>query len=311
MKYYDLHCDSLTVCADKGRSLLGGGSQADFSKLKKSGCALQCFAVFTEGAEAARDFERYLAYYNGQVRAADGVLPVFSYADIERAEREDKLACALTVENLGFIGENLDVLDGLKAAGVKMASLVWNNANALAAPNLVFENGLPRFEKRSAVGLTSLGKEVVERLNALKIIIDISHLSDGGADYILNNARAPVVASHSNAWEVCPVSRNLTDGQIKKIADCGGVIGVNYCKDFLGGEPLEAVYRHIEHIIRVGGEEVAALGSDFDGIPAYEELEDCTRLPALFEFLVNRGISPRLMQKLCYENARRIFKYFG
>lgn len=310
MKYYDLHCDSLTVCADNGRSLSDGGAQADFSKLKKSGCALQCFAVFTEGENAARDFYRYLSYYDGQVRA-EGTTPVFSYADIVRAESRDELACMLTVENLGFIGGDLNALDGLKAAGVKMASLVWNYSNALAYPNLVFENGLPRFDKSSPEGLTPLGKEAVKRLEELKIIIDVSHLSDGGTDYILDNARAPVVASHSNSREVCPVSRNLTDAQIKKIADCGGLVGVNYCKDFLGGEPLDAVYRHIARIMQVGGEDVVALGSDFDGIPAYAELSDCLKLERLFSYLSKRGITPRQSEKLRYLNADRVFKCFG
>lgn len=310
MKYYDLHCDSLTVCADNGRSLSDGGAQADFSKLKKSGCSLQCFAIFTEGENAARDFYRYLSYYDGQVRG-DGATPVYSYADIARAESMDELACVLTVENLGFIGGDLNALEGLKAAGVKMASLVWNHANALAYPNLVFENGLPRFDKSSPEGLTPLGKEAVKRLEELKIIIDVSHLSDGGTDYILDNARAPVVASHSNSREVCPVSRNLTDAQIKKIADCGGVVGVNYCKDFLGGAPLDAVYRHIARIMQVGGEDVVALGSDFDGIPAYAELSDCLKLEGLFSYLSKRGITPRQSEKLRYLNADRVFKYFG
>ena len=164
MKYYDLHCDSLTVCADNGRSLSDGGAQADFSKLKKSGCALQCFAVFTEGENAARDFYRYLSYYDGQVRA-EGATPVFSYADIVRAESRDELACMLTVENLGFIGGDLNALDGLKAAGVKMASLVWNYSNALAYPNLVFETGCRGLTRVRPKGLRRSAKR---RLSGLK-----------------------------------------------------------------------------------------------------------------------------------------------
>ncbi len=154
-----------------------------------------------------------------------------------------------------------------------------------------------------------MGRAAVEELDRLKIIIDISHLSDGGADEILRGRKIPIVASHSNACAVCGVSRNLTDGQIKAVADCGGVIGINFCADFLGEEDaFSAVMRNIKHIIKVGGEDSVAIGSDFDGIPTTENLEDCTRMPALFEFLERSALSPRVIEKFAYKNFLRVFK---
>ncbi|MDE7301529.1 MAG: dipeptidase, partial [Clostridia bacterium] len=126
---------------------------------------------------------------------------------------------------------------------------------------------------------------------------------------ILELSSAPIVASHSNAAAVCNVARNLTDGQIKKIVDKGGVVGLNFCRDFVGGESaFENLYLHLKHIMNVGGEDCAALGSDFDGIPAYEELSDCTKVQSLLQYFMSRGITPRQIEKLALKNFMRVFE---
>ena len=305
-----MHCDSVTVCADRGADLRENGFQLDLKRLVSSACAAQCFAIFTEGETALKDFERYLAFYKRMLlEHGDLIFPVKNYADLEAARAVGKVGAILTVENLGFIGTDLDRLNALEKDGVCMASLVWNYENALARPSIVFENGLPAFEKREERGLTDLGREAAEKLDKLNIIIDISHLSDGGADDLVNGRKIPLVARHAHAQGAFNVSRNLTDGQIKKIADCGGVVGVNFCFDFLGlGGGFESVYNHITHIINVGGEEVVALGSDFDGIPLSPQLEDCTRMQALFEYLNGCGLPYNFIEKLAYKNFFRVFK---
>lgn len=307
MKYIDLHCDTLTECFDRGLSLADCELQTNLEKLKKSECAVQCFALFTQGRGAALRFKNYLEFYREQLKI-HAVKPVLCYADFEDCLSGNSFGSILTVENLGFL-KDLSGLTVLHGAGVKIASLVWNYENRFAYPNLIFEDGIPAFEKREEKGLKALGRRTVEALDELKIIIDISHLSDGGADEILEGRKIPVVATHSNSSAVCNVARNLSDGQIKKIADCGGVVGVNFCKDFLGeGDTLECVYNHVGHIIDVGGENVIAIGSDFDGIPAPPNLEDCTKMPRLFEYLEKRGIKGRTLEKLCYKNFARVFK---
>lgn len=284
MKYCDLHCDTLS------------NESASFDlrveELIKSGCAAQCFAIFTQGKNAAADFESCLKKFkNGVVR--------------------ENFTAVLTVENLGFIGEDLSKLFRLKEEGVKIASLVWNYENALAYPNLLWKDGLPQFEKRESRGLKSLGRQAVEILESQGILLDVSHLSDGGVKDLLEGRKSPVVATHSNASSVCGICRNLLDGQIKAIADCGGVVGVNYCKDFLGaGGTFERVLDHINAVINAGGEDCVAFGSDFDGMPPPENLEDCTRMPALLEYL-SRHIPARIMQKLCTDNFLRVLKEAG
>lgn len=309
MIYTDMHTDTLTACADGGFNIVGYDGQTNLTKLQKSSCAAQCFAIFTEGETAASDFERYLSFYKQNMPKLRHIAaPITNYDDILRCEEEGKVGVILTVENLGFIDSDIDKIDHLKKEGVKMASLVWNNKNQFASPNLVFKDGIPQFETRVDEGLTDLGKQAVERLDNNKIIIDISHLSDGGARDILSGRKTPIVASHSNAQSVLNVCRNLSDELIKKVADCGGVIGINFCKDFLGEPAFGFVLNHLRHIINVGGEDVIAIGSDFDGIPVNPDIPDCTHVPALLTFLLESGLPYKTVEKFAYKNFFRVFK---
>lgn len=314
MKYIDMHCDTLTESLKTGKSFFDGDLQTSVEKLEKSGCAVECFAIFTQGADAAAFFDESLNCYRNMLDLyAERLVSIKNCDDVLRCLRGEKTGALLTVENLGFLQNSTDRLASLAKENVKMASLVWNYANGFAYPNVVFENGIPQFEKRERRGLTKKGREAVEILDGLNIIIDISHLSDGGAEEILQNRKKPVAASHSNAAEVFNVSRNLQDRHIKMIADCGGIIGVNFCKDFLGtGATAEDTYtevlNHILHIVKVGGEDVVALGSDFDGIPAPIGLEDCTKMDSLFGFLREHNLSTRLLEKFACGNFLRVFK---
>lgn len=310
--YADMHCDTVTVCCDAGGNLADFGGQTNVEKLIKSGCAAQCFALFTEGENAAGDFERYSAFYSAQIAKDPRILPVERFCDIEKARGQGLLAAILTVENLGFTGGDPQKISALSKSGVKMASLVWNTPNALAFPNLCWDGkSAPDLRAREKRGLTKAGRLAVEILNEENIIIDLSHLSDGGVEDILNLSTAPVVASHSNCRAECDVSRNLTDSQLKKIADKGGVVGLNYCRDFIlcGAENVfEKLYRHYIHMVNTGGEDLPALGSDFDGIPAYPELSDCTAVQRLLEYFSERGVPSRRLEKLAFGNFARTFK---
>lgn len=305
--YVDMHCDTLTVCCDRGGRLEDCNLQTDLTKLKSSRCAAQCFAIFTQGGGAAADYERYLAAYLEEKKRG-GFYPVLCGKDLEYCAANGITGGILTVENLGFIGADMEKIKACYDGGVRMASLVWNFENGLAYPNLKFKAGQPLFSERERRGLKDAGRQAVEYLDGLGMIVDISHLSDGGAAEILKNRKIPIVASHSNAAAVCNVSRNLTDELIKSVADCGGVVGVNFCADFVGNSDIFAgICAHIKHIIKVGGEGVIALGSDFDGIPAPQGLEDCTKVQTLFEYLSLNGMRAELLEKLAYKNFARVF----
>lgn len=292
-----MHCDTVTACCDGGGDMRDFAGQINLSKLGNADCIAQCFAIFTQGENAAENFERFSAFYNEFLHSDGDIVPANGFSDLVCAEKAKKTAAILTVENLGFLDGNIEKIARLKSAGVKMASLTWNHKNAFGHP--------------CGVGgaLTQKGRLAVEELNAQKIIIDISHLSDEGAEDVFNLSRSPVAASHSNCRSVCGVARNLTDGQLKKLADCGGVAGLNFCRAFIGGgDPFEGLYLHYRHMVDVGGEDLPAIGSDFDGIPPYAEISDCTKVQKLLDYFQRRGVKPRALEKLARKNFFRVFK---
>ena len=151
-------------------------------------------------------------------------------------------------------------------------------------------------------------------LNDLGVIIDISHLSDGGARDVLKLSCMPVMATHSNARAITKVSRNLPDELIRSLADGGGAIGVNFFANFLGvgdgnlASSVDNMLRHIKHIVNVGGIDCMAIGTDFDGIP-YEgiQIEDISQIHKLDDGLVKAGFSAANRDKIFYKNALRVF----
>lgn len=301
-----MHCDTISACFDKGYAVGNCDLQVNFNKLKTAGCAAQCFAVFTEGDCAAKKFYEYVSFYFSQLKETPDIKEILSYSDFLKCIEKGRTGSLLTVENLGFTEGREEEIYSLKNSGVRMASLVWNSENTLAYPAAKVENNKIKREVR---GLKKAGRRAVEILDESKIIVDISHLSDGGAEEILAGRKIPIVASHSNAAKVCNVPRNLTDPLIKKIADCGGIVGVNFCKKFLGeGDNFFLAYLHIKHIINVGGEDAVSIGSDFDGIPVPEKFTDCTALPAFFEYLLSMGIKEEALEKICYKNFARVLK---
>lgn len=308
MKYIDMHCDTLTESYKKGLPLNSDILQSDFTKLKKANCVAQCFAIFTQGEGATKTFYDCLKNYEKGIQE-HGVKKILDYSDLKNCVDNNELGSILTVENLGLFENDLDKLYTLSAFGIRMASLVWNNENDFAYPNLIFKGNLPDFSAREKRGLKKSGIEVIDILDEQKIIIDISHLSDGGAEDILADRKIPVIASHSNTQKICNVSRNLSDDLIKKIADCGGIVGVNFCKAFLGeGENFALVLKHIEHLLHIGGEDIIAFGSDFDGIPQTQDIENCLKMQPLIDYLAKNGVKNKTLEKLCYQNFTRVFK---
>ena len=255
-------------------------AQISLEKLVGGGCFLQCFALFTppDAKEPWKRAQRFIAAFC----AAKG--------ELERAG----IRGILTVENGGILEENLSRLGFLISAGVKMFGFTWNEENCL---------GFPCGERG---GLKPFGRRVAEELFSRGVFADVSHLSDEGVSELSEMAasfRVPVIASHSLSRAVWRHKRNLTDGQIRRIADTGGLVGVNFVREFLG---KRSVFEHIAHIVDTGGEEVIALGTDFDGTenPLYAGAEE---MPRFFEDMERAGLSPRLTEKLAYGNISRLF----
>lgn len=145
----------------------------------------------------------------------------------------------------------------------------------------------------------------------LGIIVDCSHLNDAGTEQLGDVLDVPFVASHSNAREVTAHTRNLPDNLIKLIANKGGVIGLNFAQSFLGTSPIsriEDIVKHGLYLINKGGEDVVALGTDFDGIKPDTEIKDTSEMYRLYDAFKEAGLSVEQCEKLFWKNADRLLK---
>ncbi|MBI3974923.1 MAG: membrane dipeptidase [Armatimonadetes bacterium] len=302
----DLHVDTLLDLAAGRRSLDGAapGGHIDLPRLRRGGVDVQVFAAFVHPREAAvgrrRLRELIAAFHRAVERHPAEIVAAGSVQEIEAAGRAGKIAAVLAVENGGdAIEGDVEQVDRLSRAGVRMMSLTWNQANLAADGALESRHG----------GLTPLGRRVVERMQTLGIVIDVSHLSPQAFWEVLAASRGPLVATHSNADAVQSHRRNLSDAQLRALAARGGVVGVNFYPPFLGAATLERVVAHIDHMVKVMGVDHVALGSDFDGITQVPQgLEDVSRLPNLTAALLARGYRPEEVQKILGGNALRVFR---
>lgn len=246
-----------------------------------------------------------------------------SWKDIENNRKDGVLSAVLTTEEGGILQGELHRLEVLYEAGVRMMTVTWNYENELGFPNRLpdgcstdFRNFF-RFQPEPGRGLTEFGKEAVRRMEELEIIPDVSHLSDVGFYDVASVVKGPFVASHSNVRAICGCSRNLTDEMIKTIAEHGGVVGLNFCPSFLMEADREewcfsgcdVMAKHIRHIIKTGGKEVVALGTDFDGIPKRNlGIQDASEMQKLAEYLLANEFSQDEVEHLYYRNVMRLYR---
>ena len=221
--------------------------------------------------------------------------------------------CILTVEEGGVLNGKMERLDELYRRGIRLITLTWNYENCIGSPNSLDPQVMER-------GLKPFGIQVVERMNELGMIIDVSHLSDGGFWDCIRCSRTPIVASHSNARSLCSHPRNLTDEMLRALGNKGGVAGVNFYSAFLRekdgtGESvragLEDIVRHMRRMMDQAGEDAVALGTDFDGFETEalpEKIRGVQDMDLLWEAMKRSGITSRQIDKIAYGNVSRIMK---
>lgn len=324
----------------------------DLVRMKKSGYMIQNFALFVNIGQGRDPWEMALElhghYREEMEKNKDIIAPVYRFSDIRENDKAGKLSALLTVEEGAVCKGEPERLRQLYEMGVRILTLTWNYDNEIGHPN--FDGRLKEEWKKSAEiwrrcgegepegeekrrkaqeardaflhtpnltgGLTDKGREFVELMEELGMIPDVSHLSDAGFYDVLETAKKPFVASHSNARAVCPNVRNMTDDMIRRLSRRGGVMGLNFCADFLEEKPLgvknpgtiEAVVRHAKHIASVGGVEVLGLGSDFDGIDTHAELPGAQAMGALWEALHKAGFTEGELDKIFWGNVLRVYK---
>ncbi len=302
MDYFDLHCDTIYECMLRGQALWENRLALSLSKGRVFRRWCQTFALFIpdkyKGKAAVDLYERMLETYRTELsRNVPNIAHCTNADEIINSVDNGRCAAILSVENGSALAGDVERVDRLYNDGVRMMTLTWNGDNELAS-------GV----KGSDGGITSFGRKVVERMGELDMLCDLSHLNERGFWEIAEMGVTPLVASHSNLKAICDDPRNLTNEQFKAICRSGGVMGINFYKDFLGGDPFERIYANICYALDLGGEDTIAFGSDFDGAEMDYRINSVDKMDNLCDYLLSKGLSQQVLKKLCFDNAFRMFR---
>lgn len=232
-------------------------------------------------------------------------------ADLRQTLDAGQIAAIFHIEGAEAIDPDLHTLEVLFQAGLRSLGPVWSRST-------IFGHGVPfRYPSTPDIGtgLTDHGLRLVKRCNDLGIMIDLSHLNAAGFWDVARHSSMPLVATHSNAHAICPHSRNLTDKQLKAIAESDGMVGLNFAVAFLRDDgkmlpevSFEQMIRHLDHLIDMLGEDRVGFGSDYGGAIVPNDLTSCAGLPNLRAAMRQHGYDDALMRKLCQENWLRVLE---
>jgi membrane dipeptidase len=225
-------------------------------------------------------------------------------ADLEAAHREGKVACFAGIEGAHALGGSLELLPRLRRTGARYLTLAHFSRNEACRPAMGFG------QSRSH-GLTDFGRALIDELNRLRITVDLAHVNRPGFLEAVRRSTAPVIVSHTGVSGVYRHWRNVDDEQIRAVADRGGAIGVIFSPRFLGRGPQSrqatAIVRHVQHLVKVGGEDCPAVGSDMDGcITLPRDLPDIAAMPRLTHLLLRAGLPEGTVRKVLGLNALRV-----
>jgi len=280
---------------------LGQANQLDIPKMRQGGLNAAFFAV-----DCTRPWGNHLlylmdalGYFIEEVERCNGdILIARAAADIEQAQRENKLAAVLAVENSDALEKSLHVLPLLHQLGVRAMTLT-HSTRSWAGDGCEVEGGS---------GLTGFGRRLLERLNALGIVVDLSHLNERGFWDVVKMSDIPFMATHSCCRALCDHPRNLHDEQLAALAEKGGVVGITFVPFFIAVQnpTLSDLLDHLDHAVSVAGIDHVGLGSDFDG--GGDLVADATQLPEITVGLAARGYSEIDIRKILGGNQLRLLK---
>tara|TARA_R110000744_G_scaffold305888_1_gene414230 strand:- start:2716 stop:3897 length:1182 start_codon:yes stop_codon:yes gene_type:complete len=263
--FVDTHNDFLTQTMEKGFVFdtdLKGKTHSDLNRMKKGGVDVQFFSVWSDGdqlnpyAFAHRQIDSLDAVIK---RNPDKIVKVGNSKELQKVIKQHKIAALIGLEGGHQFENDLDKMEALYNRGVRYITLTWNNSTpwATSASDETNPEGVMNSEGKK--GLTAFGKDVVQKMNALGIMVDISHVGEQTFYDVIATTKKPVIASHSSVYTLCPHKRNLKDDQIKAVAKNGGVIQINFNSGFIDPsvEPRETAFleKHkaeIDSIVKTG-----------------------------------------------------------
>lgn len=246
----DTHNDVLSSLVLGGHDISNklNTGHSDLVRLSEGGVDVQFFSVWT--GEKARNAEGFFrdaiqeldSLDNIIRRNPDKIVKAYTYGDVQRGIRRKKLVALIGVEGGHMIEDDLNKLDSLYKRGMRYLTLTWNNSTSWASSAM--DEAYPATPTSSSTGeilqnsekqkgLSAFGKQVVRRMNARGVMVDLSHVGEQTFYDVLAVTSKPVLLSHSSVWSICPVFRNVKDEQIKAVAKNGGVICINFFSGFI------------------------------------------------------------------------------
>lgn len=291
--------------------------QIDLIKLRAGNLSVPFFAAYSSPyhGNPDRSVSRTLALINALYFTEKHNRDIFkissSYKEIEEAVLKRMIAAVPTIEGAYSLSEENahELLRQYDDLGIKAIGFTWNYSNALGEG--LYRSYADIDGSFSQGGLTELGKEIVEQMNSLGMLIDVSHLAETSFWDVIDTTKLPIIASHSGAFSEFIHERNLKDDQIHAIKENGGVIGVVFYTDFIsepGTASISRIVDHIEYIVKLAGIDHVGLGSDFDGAVMPYDLRDSSGVYRITDELARRGYSERDIRKILGLNMLRVIK---
>ncbi len=266
------------------------------------------------------DLDRAMALVDGTWRLAEEhpeqVLFATCAADVERAKAEGKLAVIGQLESCTCLNGSLATLRNLYRLGVRVANLTHGEGGegTTQLQPSIFDYTTPaaREEARSLPGLSDFGREVIAECNRLGMIVDLAHASDASFYEAIELAELPPIFSHGTVFAQTPHWRGLTDDQIRRLAERGGVMGMAFHPLFIDREAptMARLVDHVEHVIELVGPDHIGIGADYDGMGSNVPIPPAVeRLPEFTEALVQRGFDDDTMLKVLGGNFMRVLQH--
>lgn len=286
---FDTHCDTLCAVLDYNKNIQKNDCHVDIARMERYKKYTQVFACFIDPVYKTCAVERTM-----------NLIDTFHKINLPK-----NVKGILSIEG----GEGIYSLSALRnyyRLGVRIAALTWNNTNHIAAG---------AFETDENKGLTAFGRQVVEEMNRLGMLIDVSHLNRKSFYDIADITDMPIIATHSCSDSICSHRRNLTDKQFEVIKQSGGCVGVNFYPTFLtdkGKCTVDDIVKHIEYFMELGGENHIGVGADFDGVDALPDgingVEDICKV---FDRLLRLGYTDEQVEKISHKNFERIMERYN
>lgn len=319
--YFDAHSDIWTdVTLRRLRGEKNIIHKYHAARLKEGNVEGSIFVIWVDPPYTTNYQQRtstIMSCMQAEIAEAEDICIVHDYEEMMAAKSAGKIYIFIGVEGMAAIGSDISKLDEYYNMGARHGMLTWNEVNDLGAGAISGKHTLP---------LSAAGRQAVRYMEDKGMLVDVSHLNEGGFWDVCRIASKPFIASHSNCSALCDVPRNLTDDQLRAIRDANGCVGLNSFNLFIDDDPalqnVEHLAQHAAHMIDVMGIDHVGCGFDFcefldadtmssmtdSGEAVTKGLEDCRYIHRLFDYFDKMGMTAREKEKIAHLNFQRVIK---